>query len=270
MNIEAAAAFLRQKATDLERARSEWIIDQVIPDRNVLQPFFDLQDEGGGFPLGPQKGNLSSVCSTVDAIRWLDEFGFLNSTYAERAFEYLLAAQKEDGGWDEDPGITRYRLPPWITPGDLRTRVYLSAYASYWLALKNYVEHPQFRDALYFLVSHQEESGKFFGFLHTTWIAVSVFALAGRPYAKIVSKGLKYLMAKPLNEWADSQIAWALECLGRAGLPKVHPFVSDCLDELAQRQKLDGSWISEDGEEFTVQATLSAVKAFKTFGVQPQ
>jgi len=120
---------------------------------------------------------------------------------------------------------------------------------------------------LYFLVSHQEESGRFFGFLHTTWIAVSAFALAGRPYAKIVSKGLKFLMEKPFDEWADSQIAWVLECLGRAGLPKVHPFISDCLTELIQRQKPDGTWVSEDGEAFMAQATLGAIKALKIFGV---
>jgi len=268
MNIEAAAAFLCERGTEFEKARSEWVLNKVKPQSGVLRSFLELQCESGGFPFGGEKGNLSTVHSTVTAIWWLDDLGLFDSVHADQAFEYLYAVQKDDGGWDEDPAITKYRLPPWITPGDLRTRVYLSAYASYWLALRGHIEHPQFRNALYFLVSHQEESGKFFGFLHTTWIAVSAFALAGRPYAKIVSKGLKHLMGKPFDEWADSQIAWALECLGRAGLPKVHPFISDCLDELAKRQKPDGTWISEDGEAFTVQATLSAVKAFKIFGVE--
>lgn len=266
MNIDKAIDFLRLKGTDLERARAEWIINRVKPADDLIQPFLELQCPDGGFPFGWEKGNLSAVNSTLSAIWHLDELGLSGSTHAERAFGYLLLVQKDDGGWDEDPAIAHYALPPYITPGDLRTRLYLSAYASYWLALKHHFEDPKFREALYFLVSHQEDSGRFFGFRHTTWIAVSAFALAGRPYAKIVSKGLKYLMEKPLDEWADSQLAWALECLGRAGLPKAHPFISDCLAELAQRQKPDGTWISEDGEAFTARATLSAVKAFKIFG----
>lgn len=268
MNIKAAAAFLRDRGTEFEKARSEWIINKVKPQSGILQSFLDLQGESGGFPFGEQKGNLCTVDSTLNAIWWLDELGMFDTSHVDRALRYLFAVQKNDGGWDEDPAIMQYKLPPWITPGDLRTRVYLSAYASYWLALKGHIEHPQFRNALYFLVSHQEDSGKFFGFLHNTWIAVSAFALAGRPYAKIVSKGLKYLVAKPFDEWADSQIAWALECLGRAGLPRVHPFVSECIDELASRQKPDGTWVSEDGDAFTAQATLSAVKAFKIFDMQ--
>ena len=267
MKIDKAIDFVRQNGTDLERARVGWLISGVKPTENMIQQFLELQCPDGGFPFGGGKGNPSAVDSTLSAIGYLEDLGLFHSTHVDRAFTYLLLVQKKDGGWDEDPGITEYSLPPYITPGDLRTRVYLSAHASYWLALKQHLEDPKFREALYFLVSHQEDSGRFFGFRRTTWIAVSAFALAGRPYSKIVSKGLKYLMDKPLDEYADSQIAWALEYLGRAGLPKVHPFISDCLAELAQRQKPDGAWISEDGESFTVGATISALKAFKIFGV---
>ena len=269
MNVDKAIAFLRQYGTDLEKARMEWIVNKIKPDDFVIAPFLGLQRSDGGFPFGDHKGNLSAVHNTLSAILCLEELGLFDSAHAGRAFQFLLAAQKDDGGWDEDPAISQYDLPFYITPGDLRTRLYLSAYACYWLGLKPYIEHAKFRKALYFLISHQEESGKFFGFLHTTWIAVSAFAIAGRPYAKIVSKGLKYLMGKPFDEWADSQIAWVLECLGRAKLSKVHPFISDCLAELAQRQKPDGTWISEDGEEFTARATLSAIRAFKIYGLLP-
>jgi squalene cyclase len=267
MNVDKAMAFLRQYGTDFERARMEWTVNKIKPDDAVVTPFLELQGSDGGFPYGKEKGNLSTVNNTLSAISCLHDLGLFDSRHAERAFRFLLSVQKDDGGWDEDAAIVKYDLPSHITPGDLRTRLYLSSLACYWMALKRYNEHPNFREALYFLVSHQEESGKFFGFLHTTWIAVSAFAIAGRPYAKIVSRGLKYLMEKPFDEWADSQIAWVLECLGRAKLPKVHPFVSDCLSELAQRQKPDGAWVSEDGEKFTTVATLSAIKAFKIYGV---
>jgi squalene cyclase len=267
VNVDKAIDYIRQKGTDLERARIEWITSKVKPDDDTVTPLLKIQCQDGGFPFAMEEGNPSAVSSTLSSIEQLDELGLFTSKYTEHAVSYLLGVQKDDGGWDEDPAITQYALPAYITPGDLRTRVYLSAYAGYWLALKDHLEDPKFRKALYFLVSHQEETGRFFGFRHTTWIAASAFALAGRPYAKIVSKAVKCLMGKPLDEWADSQLAWALACLGRAGLPKAHPFISDCLAELTERQQPDGTWISENGDAFTIDATISAVKAFRIFGV---
>ena len=267
MNTHKAIEYVRQKGTDLERARIDWVVNETKPDSDTYTPLLELQRPDGGFPFAGEKGKPSAVNSTLTAIVELDELGLFASECTERAVSYLLAMQQDDGGWDEDPAIARYALPPYITPGDLRTRLYLSAYASYWLALKDYLEDPKFREALYFLVTHQEETGRFFGFRHTTWIAASAFALAGRPYSKIVSRALKYLMGKPLDEWADSQLAWAIACLGRAGLPKAHPFISDCLNELGERQQPDGTWISENGEAFTIDATISAVKAFKIYDI---
>jgi squalene cyclase len=266
MNVNKAIDYVRQRGTPRERARIEWIVNEIKPDDDVHSPLLELQCSDGGFPFAGEKGKPSTVNSTLSTIVQLDELGLFASEHTERAVSYLLTVQKDDGGWDEDPAIAQYTLPPYITPGDLRTRLYLSSHASYWLALKNHLEDSKFREALYFLVSHQEETGRFFGFRHTTWIAASAFALAGRPYSKIVSRAVKYLMEKSFDEWADSQLAWAVAYLGRAGLPKAHPFISDCLNELSGRQQPDGTWISENGEAFTVDATICAVKAFKIFG----
>lgn len=266
MNVDKAIAFLKERGTDFEKARLGWIVDGVKPDDEVVRSLLGLQNRDGGFPFDDKDGSPSTVNNTLNALWQMDELGVLDSSNADLALQYLLTVQQDDGGWDEDPAIAQYELPPWITPGDLRTRLYLSAHAAYWLAVAQFTGHPNFRKALYFLVSHQEEPGNFFGFPHTTWIAVSAFAMAGRPYSKIVSRGLKFLMDRPFEEWADSQIAWALECLGRAGLPKVHPFISDCLNELEQRQNPDGTWISEDGDTFTVQATINVIKVLKMYG----
>jgi hypothetical protein len=117
-----------------------------------------------------------------------------------------------------------------------------------------------------FLLQHRGESGKFYGYLHTTWIATSVFLMAGSQYLEIVESGLRVLVDRALTEWEASQIAWALDCLGKAGLPDSHPFVERCLAELLNRQRPDGSWSSEDGEAFAVGATIGALKALKRYG----
>jgi squalene cyclase len=267
MDIARAIAFIEEKGSSLEKARFRRLLHGVPPEPSVTLPFTELQNTDGGFPYAMTKGNLSTIDDTLVALWWLDELGMLDSPAAEQATAYLLAVQQDDGGWDEDPALAQYDLPPWISPGDLHARLYLSAYAAYWLAAMGYVAQPALQRALDFLLQHQDERGKFYGYLHTTWIATSVFLMAGQPYSVFAGKGLQVLLDRPLAEWADSQIAWALNCLGKAGLPKGHPLVDKCLAELWQRQRPDGSWSSEDGATFDVGATLGAVKVFKHYGL---
>jgi hypothetical protein len=197
----------------------------------------------------------------------MEELNLLFSPATCDAFAYLLKRQQDNGSWDEDPQIAQYELPPWIQLGDLKTKLYLSAYASYWLAVGGYTHLPAFRRAVHFLIRNQEVSGRFFGYLHTTWIAVGVFLMAGDRYEKIASHGIQALSDKSLHEWADSQIAWTLDCLSRGGLPKSHPFVAQCLEELLPRQKSDGSWASEDGDDFAVSATIQVLKVLKRYSL---
>jgi hypothetical protein len=211
------------------------------------------------------QGNPSALHNTHAALLRLDELEILGSSAAKKAFEYILRVQREDGGWDENAPIAKYSPPPWARPGEPWARIYLSAQSAYWLAVGEYQSHAGFQKALDFLREHQEGSGRFEGFLHSTWIATAVFVMAGDPYSEIVDKGLEALKAKPLSEWVDSQISWALECLGRAGLPKENPFVEQSLAELIRRQGGSGEWISEDGEARTVGAIIGVLKVLKYY-----
>ena len=69
-----------------------------------------------------------------------------------------------------------------------------------------------------------------------------------------------------MADFEDSQIAWALDCLVRAGLPAAHPFVQAGLDALRQRRAPDGSWASEDGPAFAAAATVGAIKVLSRLG----
>jgi len=260
-------SFIETRGSELERARIRSILFGEKPEPRVVQQLAELQNQNGGFPYDMVNGNLSAVDNTLVGLLWMDELGIFKSRLADRAMSYLLAVQREDGGWDEDPGLSRYDLPPWIRIGDIVTRLYLSSYAAYWLALANYTKGTAFQKALTFITKYQNETGKFQGYLHTTWIATSVLFMAGGKYREGAEKGLQFLEAKPLSEWADSQIAWALDCMSSAGLPKNHPFVKAGLKELTSRRRSDGSWSSEDGEAFDVGATIAAIKALKRYGL---
>jgi hypothetical protein len=269
MELTKSIHYIEENGSDLEKARLHQILYDMKPESEVVRPFVELQNRDGGFPLNKVKGVRSTVNDTLNALWWMEELGMLGSPAADQAMDYLFEAQQEDGGWDEDPGLAQDDLPPWILPGDPRTRLYLTAYAAYWLTLKGYGSFPAFQNAILFIYEHLNERDGFRGFLHTTWIAASVFFMAGYPYGEAARAGLQILIDKPFSEWADSQIAWALDCLGKAGLSQEEPFIDIGIKELPRRHSSDGSWSSEDGAAFAVSATISALKVLKHFGCLP-
>jgi hypothetical protein len=267
MNIDKSISFINTRGTEIEKARMNYILHGIRPAPKIHQSLYELQNVDGGFPFGMQRGNLSTINETTVALWWLEELDLLDSPAANQALDYLLRTQKTDGSWDEDPRLAQYKLPHWIKLNDLSTRLYLSAYAAYWLAVSGMTCLPAFRQALHFLIRSQDKTGKVFGYPHTTWISSAVFLLAGQRYSSIASQGVIALSNRPMYEWEDSQLAWALDCLSKGGLNKHVPFVKSCLQELSNRQKSNGSWASEDGVTSAVSATLQAVKVLKHYGV---
>jgi hypothetical protein len=262
-NHENALAFVEQHGSHLDNSRLEWILRAERPDSKVSEGFTVMQNEDGGFPFGNSKGNPSTVNDTIKALWLMSELGLSKSRGAEQAFQYLVVAQHDNGSWDEHSYVVQYNPPPWIRPGDIKTVMYLSSYATYWFFLRDARDYQVIQKAISFLVDNQDVNGKFRGFLHNTWISTSVLFMAGKEYSGKAEKGLRYLMSRPLSDWLDDQIAWACDCLGTAGLTSDHAFISNAVKELIKRQNSDGSWASESGETHSTGATISVLKAFK-------
>ncbi len=267
MDIGKQVRLIEADGSELEKARFRRFFYGVRPAPEAIQHFTALQNRDGGFPCDMLPGNPSAIHKTVNALSWLDDLGMSRSPTADKAFAYLLAVQREDGGWDETPVLAQYGVPPWATPGDLRARMYLTAQAAFWMAVRGEATGPALQRGLDFLLRHRDETGRFHGFLHTTWIATSAFAAAGPQDSQVVRKGLQVLLDRPLVEWIDSQIAWALECLGLAGIPRSEPFVEAGLDELLRRQAEKGRWVSEDGETYSVNTAIGVLKVLKHYGL---
>jgi len=195
MDTAKSVCFILDKGSGLEKARIRWLLYGAKPEPNVILPLRELQNADGGFPFDMAKGKLGTIDNTLVALWWMEELGLLASTIADRAYDFLLARQKDDGGWDEAPAIAQYDLPPWVRPGELGTRLYLSSYAAYWLAIAGHRTTPAFRRAVDFVARHQDEDGRFFGYFHSTWIATSVLLMAGHPYHEAASKGARALPA---------------------------------------------------------------------------
>lgn len=265
MDITKSIHFIEKNGSDIERTRLRYVLYAAEPDPEILLPFLDLQNQDGGFPSKRVKGNFSSINDTLNALWWMHELGMLNAPVAEKTFGYLFRNQLEDGSWDEDPRIPENDLPSWINPGNLLTQHYLTAYSTYWLAMKGLRSSTGFLMALDYLDTQFQEKTLFEGYRHTTWIASSVFLIAGEAYAEAAVVGLQTLIRRKIYDWQDSQLAWALDCLGNADLPRDHPFIRMGIKELSRRQAPDGSWSSEDGEAYAVNATIAALKAFKKY-----
>jgi squalene cyclase len=263
IQVPPAIAFVNQNGSNLEKVRLQALLGRM-PGPQFLKPLLDLQNRDGGFPSRPRPGSPSSVDSTLTALWQLNDVGQRGSEPAARAREFLVRLQNEDGSWDENPDLPTHDLPPWIQPGDLATSLYLTAYAAFWLGL-SVPGSPAFVRAAAFLAGEQDENGRIPSYLHANWIATSALLLAGQEQAQATQKGLGYLDSQPFDNWDASQIAWALDNLGAAGLPGDHPFVQRGLEELARRQSPDGSWASEDGPAYAASATVSALKVFQHF-----
>ena len=266
MDISQSIDYILKHGIEAEHARMKCIIYNTAPDPKVVYSIEALQNQDGGFPCRKTKGYPSCINDTLNAFWQMDELGMLDSPTAQKTKDYLLKRQKVDGSWDEEPSALAFDLPPWAKPGDLKARIYLTAYSIFRLALGGDVNQVVFTKALEFLRKHQDETGQFYGFFHSTWIATGAFLLAGNSYLHVTQKGIQALMARPLAKWVDSQLCWALDCLGHAGLPKGHPFIDASLAELMVRRSPEGIWISEDGEAQTVSATIEALKVLKLFG----
>ncbi len=267
IDLTQALQFIYQHGNIQDKARLLFILMGELPPDNVVRPLLDKQNPDGGFPSRPHGENLSSVDNTLTALWQLNEVGLLSSQEAKSAINFLITSQAEDGSWDENPTLPEYDLPPWIIPGQLATRLYLTAYSAYWLGSINLINHLAFLRAATFLAQQDGPEGQVPGYLHSQWITTSVFLMGGSPFSAFSDRGLSALQNRPPNQWETSQIAWALDCLGSAGLASDHPFVQKMLSDLAGRQEIGGSWSSEDGPAYAVSATISVLKAFKRFGL---
>jgi len=186
----------------------------------------------------------------------------MKSVIGQSACEYLHKKQTRAGCWDADPSLASSHSSR-IIPGDLGTQMYLTSYVAYWLNMIHGKDDPAIASACKFLLANQEPGGKFAGPLHATWLAAADLYMSGFAFHEYADKAVFYLASIPIKEWEDSQLAWAINCLGNAGISSDMPFIANGLKELQNRQDPDGNWCAENGAAYSVEATIEVIKALK-------
>jgi hypothetical protein len=265
MSFTKAIKFVQRNGKEEEVERLECILKRRKPKPHFIEDLRRLQNTDGGFPLLMQKGKPSTLIDSCVVLVSLEEFNSLQINITDKIVSFFFARQEKDGSWNEDENITPYNPPPWMNPKDIRVKILSTAYTGFWLAKLGYQKDNRIKRACDFLINYRRENGAFEGFRHNTWIAVSLFAMVYGKRCNVTKRGLKYLAEIPDDEWISSQIAWLLWCLSSANFTSKNKFVNHFLNLLSQSQSPDGSFRSEDGREFSVSATIEAIKVLKYF-----
>jgi hypothetical protein len=267
IDTERAIAFVQAKGDVIEQARLASILLGKAPQTSTLQKLDGMHNPDGGFAYWIK--DFSTVCDTVYVLTWLDDLSLRSGTLADRAFDFLLRHQKADGGWDELERVKDTNPPEFLLPGKVETRIWLTAYCAHWFVRFDRAEPPGARGCpVDFLLAHREPSGRLRGYLRATWDALVLFYYHPGPDSEVFQQTLKVIEKEFTPEkWEGSYLAWLLCCLRDARLPADCSFVGLCLDELVKKQRSDGSWESEDGEQFAANATIEALRVLKHYEV---
>jgi len=269
IDLDKAIAYVQTKGNIIEQARLASILWKKPPDKAVLQKLATMQNPDGGFSFWIK--DFSTVCDTVYVLIWLDDLSIQKSPIVNRAINFLLSQQKEDGGWDEIEKVREANPPPFLVPGKVDTRIWLTAYCAHWFARFGFAEHPKVKAPLgKFLLNHRQPSGQLGSSkdLRATWDWLVLLSHHPGPDSEIFKQTLAVIeKGFSPEKWEGSYLAWLVCCLRDAELPAHHPFVERCLDELVKKQRPDGSWDSEDGEAFAANATIEALRVIKHYGI---
>jgi hypothetical protein len=168
-----------------------------------------------------------------------------------RAVQFLANRQSPDGSWEEEEKVVDL-APPWVKPGELHARLYLTANCGFWLALSSIAKREAEKAAGY-LEPHLDEQGRIPGFWHTHWLAGGLWHKLGwqEPAGCVFGH-----LSQEVERLAASNLAWLITTLGAAGVASSHPLVVEAASLLEQNQQEDGRWQSEDGAGQDVHATL--------------
>ena len=268
LDIQKAIHFVEENGTELERYRLNHLLSKEKDNEIPLRHLTWLQNDDGGFPYREEKGKLSSVNSTSAKLSLMIELELTTSDVCRKTVEYLLNLQDKDGSWDENQAVNQYNPPFWDTPGDLKTKMWLTAAVTNCLIPLGHSESEAVRKATQFLLKNRDDEGRFAGFLHSTWISVGVFGQLEGANSGIVKKTLKAIERN--ISWMEdgaSDFVWCLECFHVAGIPKDDAVAKRCIARVIALQRDNGSWASGDGEKYAVSNTISALRVLKMYGV---
>ncbi|MHA3963527.1 MAG: prenyltransferase/squalene oxidase repeat-containing protein [Candidatus Thorarchaeota archaeon SMTZ1-45] len=265
VDVRKASTFVESLGDEILNARLEAILENRKPSRHVLGKIENMRKSDGGFAFWKQ--DVSSITSTLNIVGWLDDFSFRKGPLVDKTFDFLLKHQQNDGGWDEIEEVRGFEPPPFMMPSELNTRTWLTACCAHWFIRFGRAEPPGTKGCpAEFLMQHMKSSGLIRGYLYASWDALVMFNYHPGPESDVFKNllsGVRVQFAP--NEHDGTDLAWLLRCLRDIGLGVDDELVSKAISTLESIQEPDGSWISNDGDEFTGITTVDVIRALHDF-----
>jgi hypothetical protein len=262
-NLEQAIAYVRQHGGPLELARLHAALGEKTAIEEARQQVAALQNSDGGWPYRQVEGAPSSLAATHHALTWLAELGLRSDAIGQRGLDFLLASQQVDGSWQESQQILALKPPGWMSPENAMANAYLTADSAYHLAVGRDAQLDAVTNACNYLYQLELEDQ----FPHTIWIMGALFTMAEGEVSEVAQATRVYLEARLDSQWDASALAWLLNTYLNAGVAPSTPLLTRARTLLESAQQPNGSFSSDDGDPFTLDATIQAVRALQAAGV---
>lgn len=272
VDLDAAIGFVVAHGDAVDRARLSWLRVGTPPATAILEDAEVGQAPDGGWPA-IWGGDVASVDATCFRLAELDDLGALGRPAARRALDWLATVQRPDGTWEEDESLSGW-APPWATPGDPEARLYLTANAGFWLTVAGHdaraagpLDHRV--GGVYAGVVHGaaqafaaaiRPDGTWPSFLAAGWLGAAVLHRQEMYYE---SARIQVVLADRVREMTPSDLTAMASAMRRVGLSANDSLLIAAHRRLAETQRSDGGWASDDGEAFNVHTTLAAIRAFR-------
>ena len=235
VDLRSAGHFVVEHGNIIEEARLQAIIAGQPGGEEIFKKFQEEQSEMGGWKP-PWASDYVAIDATCFRLAQLESLGVTEyQPVFERALNFLADTQNSAGFWEEtpeDPSI----LPDWLAPGQVHSRVYLTANALFWLTVSNW-ETGDFQGAIVFLQDYMDDQGRLPGPDHAQWLAAAAcYAIDEIAIAEMLTQPL----AEGLSELSASSLAWMLTSLLIAGVSVDDDLIQRAARQLAGLQQPDG------------------------------
>jgi hypothetical protein len=268
--MDRAIGFVVAHGDAVDRARLQWLRTGAAPAPDVLATAEFGQTADGGWPATWGAG-MGSVDATCFRLSELDDLGALGRPAARRALDWLVTRQRPDGTWEEDESLAA-EAPPWARPGDPEARFYLTANAGFWMTVAGLDARPAgpldtrvggayagvVHAAAQAVAGQIRPDGTWPSFLAAGWLGAAVLHGRGMFHE---SARIQVVLARRVPELSPSDLAWMASTLRRVGVAPDNWLLEAARRRLAETQRSDGGWPSDDGEAFDVHVTLAAIRA---------
>jgi hypothetical protein len=268
--MDGAIGFIVAHGDTVDRARLSWLRTGAPPPPEVLADAEMGSAPDGGWPA-VWGGEVASVDATCFRLAELDDLGALGRPAACRALDWLSTRQGPEGTWEENESLAAV-APGWAKPGDAEAELFLTANAGFWLTVAGLDAHAAgayddrvggayagpVQAAAQAIADRLKPDGTWPSFLAAGWLSA---ALLYRQELFYQAARIQGVLGDRLPEMSPADVAWMASALRRVGVNPDEWLLVAARRRLAETQRSDGGWPSEDGDTFDVHTTLLAIRA---------